>query len=844
MRFIYLLTLLPLSLFAQPVDLSYYLPDTDYNSTIPTPASVLGFQVGERHAEPAQMAAYYRALAEASPRVSLRTYGRTYEHRPLFLLTITTETNQSDLKTLKILHQRISDPASANKVALDEAPAVVWMGYSVHGNEPSGANAALLVAYYLAAAPAAEVAPLLGKTIVLMDPFINPDGLNRFASWVNTHKAQVLSTDPQNVEQNEAWPGGRTNHYWFDLNRDWLLQQHPESRGRVEAFHEWKPNVLTDHHEMGTDATFFFMPGVPTRNHPLTPGRVFDLTRQLGTYHAAGLDSIGSLYFTEERYDDFYFGKGSTYPDVNGAVGILFEQASARSHAQESENGLLTFPFAIRNQVVTSFTTLRGVANLRPQLLQHQKAFYQSALEAAQQSDTAAYIFGSDADPTRTHHMAEVLRRHQIRLHRPNSTVQVDDQTFTPEGSYLVPTQQPQYRLVEALFEQRTEFTDSLFYDVSAWTFPLAFDLPFAPLTDKQFVLGEKVGILRFPSVELVEDSTAYAYLIKPNGYYVHRALHRMLAAGIAVKVATQSLTGSNGQKFPAGTLLVSIGMQQDVSQDEIRQMMQTIARKDGLPVHSFTTGLTDQGIDLGSRSFRRVERPKVAMLVGSGVSSYDAGEVWHLLDQRLAMPLTMLPVDQLSNTDLSRYTTLVMVDGSYGRIGSAQRESLKRWLKSGNTLVAMKKAGQWLSRQEIGGVSYEEIAADSVPPRPYSSRDTYRGAQVLGGAIFATTADLTHPVAFGLLDDELPVFRNDDLMIKRGKNPYAYPVVYNDDPLMAGYVSERKEDLLRNTAAVAATKFGKGTVIIFADNPNFRAYWYGTNKLFMNSLFYGSIID
>ena len=837
-----LLVLLPTSLLAQPVNLSYYLPNTDYDPSIPTPTEVLGFSVGEQHAEPGQMASYYRALAAASPRVTLREYGRTYEHRPLFLLTITTETNQSRIDEMQAAHRQWVDP-EATDVAMEEVPLVVWMGYSVHGNEPSGANAALLVAYYLAAAPEAEVTPLLKQTVVLMDPFINPDGLNRFASWVNSRRGQVLSTDPQNAEQNEPWPRGRTNHYWFDLNRDWLLQQHPESRGRVAAFHAWKPNVVTDHHEMSTDATFFFMPGVPSRNHPLTPERVFELTRELGTYHAAGLDSIGSLYFTEERYDDFYFGKGSTYPDINGAVGILFEQASARSHAQESENGVLTFPFAVRNQVVTSFTTLRGATALREDLLQYQRNFYQDAVQVAAESDVQGYVFGSEADPARTYHMADVLRRHQIQLHRPSDIIRVDEQAFTPEGSFVVPTAQPQARLVQALFEQRTQFEDSLFYDVSAWTFPLAFDLPFATLTNDLPALSEAIDSLPFPRGELIGGKSDYAYLIEPTGYYVHRALYRLLDAGVAVKVATDSLT-AGGQNFPAGTLLVSLGMQQEVSVDSVHQLVQRVADQDALRVHSVASGLTGQGIDLGSRNFRRVPKPEVALLVGDQVSSYDAGEVWHLLDQRLEMPLTLLPMDRLKEADLSRYNTLVMADGSYSNIDKPTREALKRWLKEGNTLVALQEAGRWLSKQEIGGVQYQTAPSDSVPPRPYGARDTYRGAQVIGGAIFSATADLTHPVAYGLTNTQIPLFRDDDLMIKRGKNPYVYPVVYDDDPLLAGYISSKKEARLGGTAAVVATKYGPGTIIVFADNPNFRAYWYGTNKLFINSLFYGAVVD
>lgn len=835
--------LFPTLLAAQSPSLDYYLSPTDYNPAIPTPESVLGFPVGKQHAEPAQMAAYYRALAEASPRVTLEEYGRTYEQRELYLLTITTEANQQNINALRAQHLRAADP-QASEADTAAAPAVVWLGYSVHGNEPSGANAALLVAYYLAAAPAADVAPLLEQTIVLMDPFINPDGLNRFATWVNTHKGKVLSTDPQNIEQNEAWPRGRTNHYWFDLNRDWLLQQHPESRGRLEKFHAWKPHVLTDHHEMGTNSTFFFMPGIPSRNHPLTPSRVFELTRALGTYHAAGLDSIGSLYFTEEAFDDFYFGKGSTYPDANGGVGILFEQASSRGHAQESEHGLLTFPFTIRNQVVVSFTTLRGAAALRPQLLQYQREFYRTAADEAAQDSGQAYVFGSADDPARTYHMAEVLRRHQIQLYRPAQTITVGDQVFSPEGSYLVPTQQPQYRLIKGMFEQRTTFTDSLFYDVSAWTFPLAYNLPVAELSARQFSRGEVVDTLTFPKGQLIGGQSNYAYLIEPQGYYLHRALYRLLDAGLNVKVSTEPLTDAAGKTFAAGTLLVALGTQSDGPADSVHRLMQRIADEDALTVHAAPTGLTGQGLDLGSRNFSRVQKPEVALLVGGGVSSYDAGEVWHLLDQRFAMPLTMLDVTRLSKTDLSRYTTLVMVDGSYGDIDKSTQEKLKRWLAAGNTLVAQQGAGKWLSDHELGGVKYKKVEADSVPPRPYALRDTYRGAQVIGGAIFATEVDLTHPVAYGLTRERLPVFRNEDAMIERGRNPYAYPVVYTDDPLLAGYISDKKEEALRNTAAVAVTKSGKGTIIVFADNPNFRAYWYGTNKLFMNSLFYGSIIQ
>ena len=837
-----MLASLPLLAPAQSVDLTYYLPALNYNPAIPTPASVLGFQVGEQHAEAGQIAAYYRALAEASPRVTLVEYGQTYERRPLFLLTITSEENQRNIEQLKTEHLQRVDPTTNHEASPDD-PVVVWMGYSVHGNEPSGANAALLVAYYLAAAPDAEVSRLLANSIILMDPFINPDGLNRFATWVNTRKGQVLSTDPNNIEQNEQWPRGRTNHYWFDLNRDWLLQQHPESRGRLKKFHEWKPNVVTDHHEMGSNSTFFFMPGIPSRNNPLTPDNVFQLTRALGKYHAAGLDSIGSLYFTEESYDDFYYGKGSTYPDVNGAVGILFEQASARSHAQETDHGVLTFPFAIRNQVVVSFTTMKGALALRSELLQHQREFYRTALEEAQGDPIQAYVFGSQEDPALTYHMAEVLRRHQIKLYRPEQAVQANNYIFSPEGSYLVPIQQPQYRLIKALFERRTSFEDSLFYDVSAWTFPLAYNLPFAELSDRQFSLGSPVDSLSFPEGELIGGKSDYAYLFEMNGYYAHRALYRLLAAGVNVKVSSEA-TQVTDKSLEAGTILVSLGIQQSVSADSVYRLMQQIVAEDGITVYNAGSGLVAGGIDLGSRQFSRVPKPEVALLIEGGVSSYDAGEVWHLLDQRFRMPLTMLSLERFNGADLARYNTLVMVDGSYNDISKSTVEKLKQWVQQGNTLVAAQGAGKWLADQGIGGFQYVSTSEDSVGARPYASRDEYRGAQVIGGAIFEAQLDRTHPVGYGFHQDTIPIFRNSDQMIQRSKNPYAYPLMYTESPLLAGYISEEKEALLGNTAAIGVTKLGQGTVIVFTDNPNFRAYWYGTNKLFLNSVFFGAIVE
>jgi hypothetical protein len=340
------------------VDLSYYLPtDVSYDPNVPTPKSSIGHQVGDWHITHDKLVQYMYTLANSSDRITIEDRGTTFEGRPLLLLTITAANNHLNIENIRQQHLKLTQK-EASTVNIDQMPIVVQQGFSIHGNEPSGSNAALAVAYYLAAAQGPSIDTLLNNTVILFDPSYNPDGLQRFAYWANTNKSKNINPDPNDREYKEVWPGGRTNHYWFDMNRDWLPAQLPESRARIATFHKWMPNILTDHHEMGTNSSFFFQPGIPSRTHPLTPQQNQDLTAEIGTYHASAFDKIGSFYYSKESFDDFYYGKGSTFPDINGSIGILFEQASSRGHAQESVNGILTFPFTIRNQFTAALSTL------------------------------------------------------------------------------------------------------------------------------------------------------------------------------------------------------------------------------------------------------------------------------------------------------------------------------------------------------------------------------------------------------------------------------------------------------------------------------------------------------
>ncbi len=831
-----------------PKSLSFYLPAYDYNPSIPTPQSVLGYEVGEWHVSHDQLLTYMYAIAQASDRAQLVKIGASYEGRPVVQLIFTSKENHDRLDEIRRDHVMLSDPQNSSSLNIEEVKPVVWMGYSIHGNEPSGSNASLLAAYHLAACQDPSVTQILDDMVILLDPCYNPDGMHRFSTWANMHRGiNLLVTDPNNREFNEVWPGGRTNHFWFDLNRDWLTVQHPESQARIKQFHTWKPNFLTDHHEMGTNSTFFFQPGIPSRNYPLTPEKVYDLTYKMADYHAQYLDSIGSLYYAEEGYDDFFIGKGSAYPDINGCVGILFEQASSRGHAQQSDHGVLTFPFTIRNQFTTTLSTLAGTHALRKEFLQHQSAFYTDALAEANQDVNAAYVFTCPEDPSRSTEFLRILLSHDIQVYNLNNDLMLNGAEYTSENSYVIPLRQPQYRLVKGIFDRRTTFNDSLFYDVSAWTVPLALNVEYEALGSGNYnssLLGEPITDWEPVEGSVMGGQSEYAYIFKWDGYYAPKALYEIQHRGIRTKVSTRMFTSVNGVEFSYGSILIPV-VGQDLAPEDLYQLMNKVARENGITIYTVPSGLNTNGIDLGSRNFEPLEKPKILMIVGEGVSGYDAGEVWHLLDQRYHIPVTMVGASDFSRVKLADYNTLVLVNGNY-QISDNQLNNLRTWVRGGGNIVAMRGALRWLSANNLGNVKFKAspgVKYDSTKMYPFDNRSNVRGAQEIGGSIFEVQLDLSHPIAFGYHKDRLSVFRNTELFLEPSSNPYLNPVKYTKDPLLAGYISPQNLSTLSGSAAVQVSSLGRGNIIMLVDNPNFRAFWWGTNKLFANSIFFGSVM-
>ncbi|WP_371194317.1 M14 family metallopeptidase [Glaciecola sp. SC05] len=835
-------------------DLSYLPEGQNYDVNIPKPADVLGYPVGTWHVRHDQLINYMRALDEASDRVSIEVTGYTHEQRPLVLMTITSPSNKANIEQIRQAH---IDRLAKGEAAGSEDPLVIYMGYSVHGNEPSGSNASLLVAYHLAASQSPEVEKLLSENVVLLDPSLNPDGLSRFAQWANMHKGYNLVTDPMHREHREHWPSGRTNHYWFDLNRDWLLLTHPESKARIHQFHQWRPHILTDFHEMGTDSTFFFQPGIPSRKNPWTPETNVTLTNALGQFHAQALDANKELYFTEESFDDFYYGKGSTYPDAHGSIGILFEQASSRGHAQESINGLVEFPRTIQNQVTTSLSTFAGALANKAAIAAYQKQFYNDTQKLIDDDDLHGFVIRATKDLTRFDRMLSILDAHQIRFRVLSDDAQLNDTEFTKGNSVYIALDQPQYRLIRSLFSERKRFVDNTFYDVSNWNIGLAFNLDYYAVkqserrkiktTDEAW----NVESLRGEASKI--SSQAYAFAFEWHSANAPAMLQDLLEKGVQARVAgdgfSAKLIGNNSSSesvhsFAPGTVMVPVGLAQP---DGLITMLEKAQQQFDVKVHSITSGLTPTGIDLGSRQFAPVLTPNVLMVGGVGTSQYDMGEIWHYLDTRVGLPATLVDLHNLDTLKLDRYSHIVFSSGRYNAVDKKTTDAIEAWVKAGGVLIGQKSAVSWFAKQ--GWIDNEVLSSEAVEQSfpvkglQYKDRQDLASKKRIAGAVFTANIDLSHPLFFGYERDTLPMFKTSNLVLKTADDPFVEIANYVEKPLTAGYASDEMESLVSKTAAVVVKPMSEGAVIGFVDNIHFRGYWDGTNKLMANAIYMSPLL-
>jgi hypothetical protein len=824
----------------------FYENQGPFDDKIPSPAQFLGYPIGEYHTRHDRVVAYFRTLASLSNKATLTVYGKSHENRELVILNISNAANIKNLEPLRLQHLELVD---VNKPlpTIDTMPVFINLAYNVHGNEPSSTEAAMLTAYTLIASQNSEVVAYLDDAVVFIDPTINPDGRDRHTHWANTRRGNTLVADTYDMEHNEPNPSGRTNHYWFDLNRDWLLGVHPESQGKLNWYHQWYPNVVTDFHEMGTNSTYFFEPMKPIGSkNPIMPKENYSTLNDLfAKQFTKDLNAIGSFYFTKEAFDGTYPGYGSSYPDLQGALALLFEQASSRGHLQETEMGSISFKFTIRNQYVSSFATIKAAVENKNYLHEYERRFFTSALAKADKSAIKGYVFGDEHDSNKTKRFIDYLLMHKIEVYDLEKSVRLNATSFNKGKSFLVPTKQKQYRMVQTMFETYSQYKDSVYYDASAWSVANFYNLQYSKVNGA-VKRGAKITSTKgFVKLNAVKESK-YAYLIPWDDYNAPALLYQLQQKGVKLKSSLKPFA-IGGNQFSRGTLLIPVSLQK-MDAEKLFVLIQSASAEHQVSAYNLNTGFSEKGIDLGSGNFRTVKKPKPLMFVGEGVSSYEAGEVWHLLDTKLKMPITKAPLRIFNRINLNRYNTLILVSGSYNQLDSLKRKKIKDWVALGNTLITTRQASEWVIKKKLVKESLVKKPKDSnaiIKRLPYEDAGEHIGRERVGGAIFEIELDITNPIGFGYHRNTMPIYRNSNVWLSPSKNPYATVAKYTKNPHIDGYISpDNLKNYLKKSASILVSPIGRGRVVLFADNPNFRGAWYGTNKLFFNALFFGSQIN
>ncbi len=834
------LSLLSPAMAAEPHDENAILTAKS-DTSLTSPTQFLDYPLGQWHLRHDQINFYLKQLARESAKVSIEKSGQSHEARQQLTAVISSAKNQARLD--EILRQRQTVKSGDTQ----QGPLVIWLAYSIHGDEASGAHAALKLSHLLASSNEQWINRLLDEAVILITPSQNPDGLDRFSNWTNNYRGQVNVSDSNHKEHRQNWPSGRSNHYFADLNRDWLFLRHPESQGRVALFHKWQPHYVGDFHEMGRDQSYFFQPGVPSRTHPLTPKDNQALTAKLTKFHQQALDELKQSYFSRQMFDDFYYGKGSTYPDINGSIGILFEQASPRGQVQATRNGELRLQEAIHNHVATSISSLKGALALKDELLEYQSEFYQGRDKTLKKGRQQGFLIGAPANANRITDLSALLEQHHIEFYYLTKSVTQGKVDFAVQTSLFIPVNQPQKSLLLAMFDNRTEFTDPTFYDVSSWNLEQAYHL--------QLIRNAKLDIdvlskKRPKPTAFNVDEQAVSLLINWQQDNAAPVLQQLLQTGIRAKFAGKPFTirvDDIDVTFPAGSLQIPL-KQTGNSAEKITAKLTELVKRYPLNIASVTTSSSVSGIDLGSPDFHPVKPIKPLLVTGQGTNASEVGELWYYLDTKLAVPVTLVDIGRLTRLTLSDYSHIILPGGSYSSLDEKFARKLGQFAKLGGTIIAQKGALTWLNKGHLLKTDLKEARFynqlfDSTN-LSFADREKLEARQSIGGAILELTLDPTHPLSFGIRGNSLPILKNKALGLTETSTPFIVAAKYAEEPLLSGYLAEEYQRSFSMSPAILLEPRGKGAIVILADNLMFRNIWLGSEKVYANALYFVPALD
>jgi hypothetical protein len=823
---------------------------------VPRPDALLGYPIGSRFTHWERIAAYFDALAAASPRVKVWEYGRSYEGRPLKLAAISTPENLARLDEIRGERLRLSEPAGLpageRERLAKRLPVVIWLAYGVHGDEAASSEAAMVTAYALAAAQG-EMGEMLDSTIVLIDPLCNPDGRERYVHGYEQRQGDAPNGHRDAAEHFQPWPGGRQNHYLIDLNRDWAWATQQESRSRIAAYRAWEPQVYVDFHEMGADSSYFFPP-------PAEPvlaridRRVLSWLEVFGRANAEAFDHQGWVYYKAENYDLFYPGYGDSYPSLHGAVGMTYEVAGGGRGGlaiHRADGTDLTLADRVGRHLTTSLATLRTGERNGRRLLQD----YVATRLRASSEPARLYLWPSDQPEART--LADLLMLHGVRVAQLEKPLEISAQPLTggreegehrfAAGTFAVSTAQPLGAFVEAVLEREAPMTPSFlerqrqrfeqnregeFYDITAWSLPLAFNL-------RLWTAGGDLPGSRPPAAPEggVQGSGELGYLVAPQGIASYRLAAELRRRHVHFRIALSALA-DDGVSYPAGTLYVPRHGNPETLPGDLAALL----RAGGITAHAVASSYGVSGLSLGSNAMPSVRQPRIGLLSGDGVDPTSFGFLWFLLDREVALAHDRLDLAHLRPGALADFDVLILPNGAYDdRIGDRARTALDAWIKAGGELVAIGGgSARWLHEHDL--ISWKPWKAPEADAESEGSQDKAMAERDIDtpGAILATRLQAQHPLAIGLSGPPPVLVEGSAVLLPSGDPRRDVLVAAPQDPVLSGFAWPEAKQRLAGSLLVGAESRGSGSVVLFVQEPDFRLIWRGTAPLFLNAVMYG----
>jgi hypothetical protein len=842
---------------------------TGTKADLPSPAEFLGYELGKRFTEYARSVEYFKMLAEKSDRIDIQKYGATYEARPLLMLTISSLENMARIDEIKANQQTLVARTQVQgkdkeEVNLDRHPVVNSYSYNIHGNEASSTEAAMQVAWELATTTDPALLDALQKTVNLLFVCINPDGRDRYVYWANSVARQTGGEEPRDLEHYAPWPNGRTNHYWFDLNRDWVWGVHPESRGHTAAYQEWMPQVHTDYHEQGYDANYFTVPGTTPRNL-LLPDAYEGWADTFGRANIAEFNKKGLTYFTRDRFDFYYPSYGSSYPSVMGAIGMLTEQGGIGGHrAVETEDGyVLTLRQRVYDHYTTSIAQVKAAARNRRELIDYSLEAWnplnsKSAVNAYVIEDDGSEFFGDVLKMLLLNGVEVLQTKEKVSSSATNFRDGKRSNRTFPVGSLIVGTEQPRHLFVNSILSRDLQIEDSVMYDMSTWSAPLAYNLEAYSVTSPLSVDTEPVVWTEKQGKVIPLGSAAaraYAYVIRWNQRTAPKALAKLWKMEYRVRAAHQPFTADDGTLFPAGSLIVLAG--RNLDRTDIDADMRKLAEGSEVDVHRLATGRMKEGMDLGSTRNFPVKQPKVALLVEPPFSTYTSGQIYFLFDWETELPVDRIRASTLMQTaipkfgsrygltDLNDYDVLVLPEARNlsAVFGKEEQGKLREWLSAGGTIVAIGSSAEFFS-EESGFLKAQEISkpkdkdTTAAAALNYDERTDYFGKKRIPGSALNATVDVSHPLAFGVKSLVYTLkFGNKALVPDANLQSVGRYVSGPGNLLAAGYASRPNLDSLAGKTWAGVRPVGRGQVVYFMDNPHYRMFWRGPSRMMQNAV-------